>query len=257
CLKNKQILMDNKSYILIVLLVYTAVLILVVGYLYPCLKKILYRYISISIHIGKKKGKENGGVQERQEAKKEVEIPSILGKSKFNLSQSKPNAATDLKTGNRTPKEDTFTPGIEKTVENENGEELDIPEDEDEEAEVENIPDESEESEILDSKTGHEPGIASGLNFDDLGRIKKAIENPSPASREQQEAGKILYENEYTDMVEKIKKISPECSAKIAALMDVHLKATAGERRTRPLAKSKQKQVESKGFNDFDINSIF
>ncbi|KAA6340395.1 hypothetical protein EZS27_011736 [termite gut metagenome] len=249
--------MDDKSYIPIVLLVYTAVLILVVGYLYPFLKKILRRYISISIHIGKEGGEEKGGAQERQEAEKEVEIPSILGKSKFNLSQSKPNAATDLKTGNRTPKEDTFAPGIEKTVENENGEGLDIPDDENEEAEVENSADESGELEILDSETVHEPGIASGLSFDDLGRIKKAIENPSLVNGEQQEAGKILYENEYTDMVEKIKKISPECSAKIAALMDVHLKATSGERRTRPLAKSKQKQVESKGFNDFDINSIF
>jgi hypothetical protein len=244
-------MMDDKSYILTVLLVYTAILILVVYYLYPFLKKILRRYISISIHIEKKKSE----TKKVKEVKKEVEFPSILGKSKFNLSQSKPTAATDLKTGNRMEKEDTFVPGIEKPVENENGEGLEIPDD-DNEPEVENDADESEESERLDSGNGHHE-TASGVGFDDLDKVKNVIENPSPTGREQQAAGKILYENESTDLVEKIKKISPECSAKITALMDVHLKANASLQAARPLGKSKQKQMESEGFNDFDINSIF
>jgi hypothetical protein len=246
---------NDTSYIPAVLLVYTAILILLAYYLYPFLKKVFHRYISISIRIGKNIEKRNGDMKEGQKVKKEEEFPSILGKSKFNLSQSKPTAAADLKTGKRMEKEDTFVPENKKTIENEDGEGLDIPDDDDDDAETVNSEDEREEPEILDSKPSHE--IASGLGYDELGKIKNAIENPSPTNREQEEAGKILCANESTDLVEKIKKISPECSAKITSLMEFHLKATARERSVRPLSKSKQKQMESEGFKDFDINSIF
>jgi len=97
--------------IVLILIIYTAFLLLIIFYIYPQLKKLFRHKISISIQIGMKEKEvgEQAVLPEKQEV-----FPSVLGKTKFVLSQPLPNAATDLKTEKGKEKEDTFAPETKK-----------------------------------------------------------------------------------------------------------------------------------------------
>ncbi|MDR1582103.1 MAG: hypothetical protein LBS55_02405, partial [Prevotellaceae bacterium] len=65
--------------LVLILVIYTAVLLLVIFYIYPQLKKLFRHKISISIRIGTEEKQEKG---KTVPPKKQEKFPSILGKTK-------------------------------------------------------------------------------------------------------------------------------------------------------------------------------
>ena len=208
-------MIETYNFILI-LVVYTAILLLAIFYIYPILKKFFKRRIFISIQIGTK-GKETKEKIEQPE--KQEEFPSVLGKSKFVLRQPLPNASNNLETENRKGKEDTFAPETEKpedkSVNYETGEGVEVPEEDKDVSDVD-LNDEGE-----DLGAGNVPEEASGIDFNKLGQTAKTVSNPESSSpMDEDMAGKVLSENKYTQLVKSMQDARPEYAKRITELMD-------------------------------------
>lgn len=215
--------------------------------LYPTLAKAYTRFITGQY-------KKLAGVQvEKSEniPSKTEEKPSIIGKSKFNLSQSKPNTATDLETEKGNEKESIFAPetGEEPAVMD-----VDVP--------LERVVNENteinlkEEEEDMDEMIGPGAVLASGVVFDELIKTKEVIEKPDAGKEEEQQAGKVLSENRNTVLVGQMMEGSTELAARISYLIDIQDKTLAAENE-KQLSKKQRKELAAEDFNNFDINSIF
>ncbi len=245
-------MIETYNFILI-LVVYTAILLLAIFYIYPILKKFFKRRISISIQIG---AKEKEVKEEVKQAEKQEEFPSVLGKSKFVLRQPLPNASSNLETENRKGKEDTFAPEIEKpedkSVNYETGEGVEVPEEDKDVSDVD-LNDEGE-----DLGAGNIPEEASGIDFNKLGQTAKTVSNPKDSSpMDEDMAGKVLSENKYTQLVKSMQDARPEYARRITELMDRYdKKLSEGRNREVKTSKKKQKLYESEDFKNFNINEI-
>lgn len=241
-----------------ILVVYTAVLLLAIFYVYPALKKFFKQRISISIQIGKNEKEVKEKVKEKaKQPEKQEELPSVLGKSKFVLSQPLPNAATNLETENRSEKEDTFAPETknpgDNSVDYETGEGVEVPDEDKEVSEV----DLSGEEEDLGAGTMPEEE-ASGIDFHKLGRTAKAVSNPTESNPADEElAGKVLCENKYTQLVKSMQDARPEYAQRISELMDRYDKKLSESRNVEvKVGRKKQKLYESEDFRNFNIDDI-
>jgi hypothetical protein len=240
--------------LVLILVVYTAVLLLCIFYIYPCLKKLSKRKISISIQIGIKEKE----VKERVEQPgKQEEFPSVLGKTKFVLRQPLPNAATDLKTENRKEKGDTFAPETkkpeDKNVNYETGEGVEVQE---EDEDVTGVDLNGEEEDLGAGNTPEEG--ASGIAFHELGTTAKVLSNPDNAGAAEEDlAGRVLSENKYTELILSIQKSRPEYAGRITALIErYNEKLAEGQNRKVNAGRRKQKLYESDDFKNFNINEI-
>lgn len=243
--------------LILILIVYTAILLLVIFYAYPLLKKLSKRKISISIHIGmkEKEVKEKAIKLEKQEI--QDGFPSILGKSKFVLCQPLPHAATDLETENRKEKEDTFASETEKpedkTVNYETGEGVEVPDENEDDLDV-NLNGEGE-----DLGAGNMPEEeASGIDFNNLGTTTKVVSNPNGSSPADVDlAGKVLSENKYTGLVKSMQEARPEYARRITELMDRHeQKLAKAQAQKMGTSRKKQKLYASEDFKNFNIDEI-
>ena len=245
-------MIETYNFILI-LVVYTAILLLAIFYIYPILKKFFKRRISISIQIG---AKEKEVKEEVKQPEKQEEFPSVLGKSKFVLRQPLPNASNNLETENRKGKEDTFAPESEKpedkSVNYETGEGVELPEEDKDVSDVD-LNDEGE-----DLGAGNIPEEASGIDFNKLGQTAKTVSNPESSSpMDEDMAGKVLSENKYTQLVKSMQDARPEYAKRITELMDrYNKKLSEGQNREIKTSKKKQKLYESEDFKNFNIDEI-
>lgn len=177
--------------------------------------------------------------------------PSIVGKSKYNLSQSTPNTSTDLKRENPIEKAFTFASSMDS-----NPEKLDISEPLEK---IEDLPQEefdSQEEEIgLDEE--QDAVLASGVVYDELFKTKQTIENPDATGQEEKDAGRVIYQQEGTNIFQQVVASSQETALRIANLIDIHLKDMVRDEPENILSVNEGKQMDSLDFKNFDINSIF
>lgn len=166
----------------------------------------------------------------------------IVGKSRFDLStskpltaKSKPLAATPLKSENQVEKADTFVPPNEvkpsaKVPAKEVDEMFsDTPPDEDNEPMDIDYPleyetDENNEEEPEDEEEEVEgtaqAALASGVQFDDLGNAVRTVNKTDEATSEQkQRAGDTLLEIRKTDMFEQVVSGKPDAKRIVSDLM--------------------------------------
>lgn len=182
---------------------------------------------------------------------KKDQRPSIIGKSKFNLSQSKPNATTVSVKEAADDKVHNFAP---ESVEEPNEMDIDVPlekvEYRDQEVDIE------EEEEELGNIAGADAILASGVVFDELHKVKQVIEKADATSEEEQLAGKILSENRNTALVGHMLEGNSELSIRISYLIDIQDKALATEKESK-LSKKEHKELNAEDFKNFDVNTIF
>lgn len=237
-----------------VLIVYTAILLLVIFYVVPFLKKLCKRKISISIHFSAEEKEEEEPVVEPE--KQEV-FPSVLGKSKFVLRQPLHNATTDLETENRKKKEDTFACGTEKpedkNINYETGEGVEVPPENEGVADV----DLNDESEDLGAEKGI-PDAASGTDYNELGVAAEAVSNPRGSTpADEYVAGKVLSENKLTQLVKSMQDARPEYAKRVTELIDRYdQKLSEAQNQKVKTSRKKQKLYESDDFKSFNINEI-
>lgn len=191
------------------------------------------------------------GIKLQETALKEEKITSIVGKSKFNLRQSTPNTATDLKSENPIEKASTFASPTDSDPEK-----LDISEPLEK---IEDLPQEefdSQEEEIgLDEE--EDAVLASGVVYDELFKTKQTIENPNATGQEEKDAGRVIYQQEGTNIFQQVVASSQETALRIANLIDIHLKDMVRYEPENIFSVNEGKQMDSLDFKNFDINNIF
>ena len=169
----------------------------------------------------------------------------IVGKSRFDLSsskpltaKSKPLAATPPKSENQAENPDTFVPPNEvkpsaevppeeldeafsDTPTDENNEPMDIDYPLEYEAETENEDEpEDEEDETEEVEGTAQAALASGVQFDDLGNAVRTVNKTDEATPEQkQRAGDTLLEIRKTDMFEQVVSGKPDAKRIVSDLM--------------------------------------
>lgn len=174
------------------------------------------------------------------------EKPSFVGESKFKVGHSQTKVATNLETEKAIEKAPTFVPPIADSD----------PEIVDVEVPLEKIENLSKEEfdpeeEGIELETDQDAVVASGASFEELMNTTHTIVNEQASIKEKETAGRVLYENQKTDLFEQLASGSLQISNTIPSLIDLHL-AKRAER-----LKSQQRENFPNDFKDFDINSIF
>ncbi|MDH6355847.1 hypothetical protein M2132_002197 [Dysgonomonas sp. PH5-45] len=172
----------------------------------------------------------------------------IVGKSRFDLSASKPLAAipephtaTSPKSENQVENPDTFAPSNEiKRSAEVPPEELDeafsdTPPDEDNEPMDIDYPLEYEQTDVNENEPEDEEeevegtaqaALASGVQFDDLGNMVRTVNRKDEATDEQKKkAGNTLLEIRQTDMFEQVVSGKPDAKRIVTDLMAESLSA--------------------------------
>lgn len=211
--------------------------------LYPLLAKSYTRFITSQY---KSLTKDSTGKQEKNLSQK-VENPSLIGKSKFSLSQSTPKNATNFRTEKPNEKEHIF---VAETVEEPNQMDIHVLLEETEKTEAEI----NYEEEEINIHLGKDAVYAGGASFDELMQIKSVIEKPIPSVKEELEAGKILYQNQETHMVEQLASGNQAILSKVSSLIKLHLEQYEKEQREN-VSETDNAEDEDE-FKGFDFASI-
>ncbi len=229
--------MNNRFVVQLIVVVASVILGMII---YPWLRQKFICFIE-KIYLQTRDDKH---VEEKNIELKEDEIPSIIRKSKWVPGQRRTKAATDLETENPKEKEHTFAP--------ESGEEsalMDVEHPlEKEEISNENIDLDEEETDISADKDG---GCASGASFEELMHTNRTIKDNQAPEEDKEKAGRVLYQNQKTEMFEKVVASSEETSNAIASLIDLHLSMRAEK------LQNENEIIYPDNFKDFDVNSIF
>lgn len=139
---------------------------------------------------------------------------SILGKSTFRLSQPLPTTTSSM-VKEPVIEEDALTFATESDP---------VPMDIDYPLGREGIDDEideDQESIELEEMFGKDVCFASGVLIEDLQKLKHVTESVEASRCEQEEVGKMLYENKETDIVEQL--LSGKTASFISNLIDIHV----------------------------------
>lgn len=171
----------------------------------------------------------------------------IIGKSKFDLRQSRTEATTLI--NNKKEKENasifveeeekktSATIPLDKLDEVFSKDDLSDKDSNEINLEIENTPPEFEpdnDSEEIDEEETEEedtegrPGVsmASGLDFNNLASMMRTVETPDNAtSEEKEEAGRVLVEIRKTDMFEQVVSGEPKKNIVVSSLMDDYFSA--------------------------------
>ena len=235
--------MNNRFIAQLIVVVASVILGMII---YPWLRRKFVRLIE-KIYLQTRNDRPVDEFQRPASAKKsrpiKAETPSIVGKSKWEPGHRGTKAASDLESENPKEKEHIFAP--------ESGEEsplmdMDYPL-EKEEAEGEVNLDE-EETEL---SVENDADCASGASYEELMHTNRTIVNEEAPKEDKEEAGRVLYENEKTEMFQQVVASSEETASVITSLIDVHL-AMRAER-----LRKEQEVTYPDDLKDFDINSIF
>ncbi|MBD8347807.1 DUF4122 family protein [Dysgonomonas sp. HGC4] len=193
----------------------------------------------------------------------------IVGKSKFDLRHSLPQATTLINNDKETEKASIFTEGTEKKTlattpldkldEVFSNDDLSDKDSNEIDLEIENTPPEfetdndSEETEDADTEGRAGVSIAQWLDFNDLAGMVRTVETAGSAtSEEKEEAGRVLVEIRKTDMFEKVVSGEPKKKAVVSSLMDDYF--AAFHRKKREAGETDEAMVKAP--KDFDIRSF-
>ncbi len=192
-------------------------------------------------HLGKKQMEKDKAKTPDKPITSEKEA-SIVGKSTFTLSQPVPTTTTPIVDEPITGKDaSTFATESDPAP-------MDIDYSLDREPDDEDNLNEDEEAIELKEMFGKDVCYASGVEIDELHKLKHVIESPEVTQSERQEAGRILYENKETEIVEQLS--SGKTANIISGLIDLHITLHQKEQ-------GKPKEIkESEELESFDVNKF-
>lgn len=171
---------------------------------------------------------------------------SVIGKSTFTLCQPLPTPTTPLakepeiaEDGHNFAEENDPAPlaidyHLDKEPENNEGE-----------------IDEDDEAVELEEMYGKDVYYASGVGIDELHKLKHVVESEDVTQSEKQEAGRILYENKETEIVEQLS--SGKTASIISELIDLHI---AIQEKERDGTGKRDNVPESEELANFDVTKF-
>lgn len=198
--------------------------------------------------------KKNQSRASEKHTSKTIISGSVLGKSRFDRCQSMPNDATLKESGknieNNSKEGNNFEPpnSEEEGIYALEPMDIDVPLLERiEPDEEENVEDEEDVLELF----GEDAVIASGLSVEEMLQTNRTIENTGSTINEEENAGRVLYQNKKTDMFEQMVSGNPVRLDRIRGLMYLHEKKHGITEEQNESSTSEQ----NGDLKDFDINS--
>jgi len=192
-------------------------------------------------HLGKEQMKKEQKESPDKPIIWEKEV-SIVGKSTFNLSQPVPTTTTPIS------KESIIENDAHIFATESDPAPMDIDYSLEREANDEDNLNEDEEAIELKEMFGKDVCYASGVEIDELHKLKHVLESAKVTQSERQEAGRILYENKETEIVEQLS--SGKTANIISGLIDLHITLHQKEQ-------GKPKEIkESEELESFDVNKF-
>ncbi|NDV80123.1 hypothetical protein [Dysgonomonas sp. 511] len=213
--------------------------------LYPTLLNKINHFVNWWYwNMGDNKSEEMGNRKEKPEPEPS-KISSVIGESKTKIGHDRAKATTSLKNGGVAEKESTFASDSQE--ETNQITDVDVPL-----AKVETLTEEEfdpdEEAVELEAEQGAVQ--ASGASYDELMNAGQTITKDKPSNEEKDEAGRILYENQSTEIVEQFASKDKQTLEKVNALIRFHVIK-------HNLTEEGEKLSDSGEFENFDVNSIF
>lgn len=175
-------------------------------------------------------------------------VPNILGESHFKLRHKMTTDDTAQKADCQDRKDDTFV-SSEVFVEDNQPLDIDFPLEKEEEMTEEDL---AEEEEELESLFGKDAELATGVDFEDLFTTKEVIEDKDSSLEREQQAGKVLYENQHTVLFEELVSKQKSTGVRIASLVDIHLALlNEGDNSNQTATTQTSDEYENFNINDF------
>lgn len=174
---------------------------------------------------------------------KTYEKASIIGESKTIIGHGRTKADTASKNENPIEKESTFAP--ESKEDNPPMDNIEAPLEKIESLSEDEFDGEAEQEEL---ETEPDAVCASGASYDDLMKTGEVIGKEESTEQEKDLAGKVLYENRSTEMVETMATTDELRLEKINSIIHLHMKKHN---------LNVEVDSDSDEFNGFDFNSIF
>lgn len=171
---------------------------------------------------------------------------SILGQSHFKLRHKMTTDDTVQKADCQDEKDNTF---VSSEVFAEDNQPLDIDFPLEEEKDIDEA-DLAAEEEELESLFGKDAELATGVDFEDLFTTKQVIEDTNSNPTEEQQAGKVLYENQHAILFEELVSKQKTTGARIASLVDIHLAKLNEDNNPTP------NSSDSDNYKNFNINDF-
>lgn len=221
---------------------------LILGMLiYPYLIKMYSRFVT---NLYKNLGKYRYFTEETEEeikkkpSTKTENVPSVIGTSKTIIGHSRTKTSISIENEKVIEKENTFAP---ETDEESNLMNVDVPL-----GKVENLSQEEfdADEETVDLEMEKDAVLASGASYDELMKTGKVITKDKPTDEEKDEAGRILYENKSTEIVEQAVSNDEKTFAKVNALIHFHMKKHHADM-------DNEEYSGSKDFENFDVTQLF
>ncbi|MFV0537937.1 MAG: hypothetical protein ACK5M3_11260 [Dysgonomonas sp.] len=214
----------------------SATLLLLWILLYPTIMRLYHIF-----HLGKKQMEKEKVKTPDKPITSETEA-SIVGKSNFSLSQPVPTTTTHM------AEEPIIGDDVHTFATESDPVPMDIDYSLEKEPDNTEHLDEDEEAIELEEMFGKDVCYASGVVIDELHKLKHVIESPEVSQTERQEAGKILYENKETEIVEQLS--SGKTAGIISELIDLHITLHQKEQ-------GKPKEIKESGeLESFDVNKF-
>lgn len=180
---------------------------------------------------------------------KTSETPPFSDKNEINLRQSTPKTATNLEIEKGIEKVPTFAASTDSDPEIKD---VHVTLEKEERLAQEEFDQESESVKL--EGFGPDAVLASGVVYDELIKTRRVIQAPVAGEQEEKDAGRVIYQNQNTELFEP----NAQTALRISNLLDIHLSQLAREQQTEKQESVKHnRQLDSRDFKDFDINSIF
>lgn len=188
--------------------------------------------------------RDSNPIEEKKEPPIKEEIPSIVGKSKFNPGHRRTKAATDSENEKAIEKVSTFVPPTDSDPQIKD---VEVPLEK-----VGNLLEEEfdEEAEQEELEIGRDAFQASGVSFDELITTGKVIHKDKPSDEEKDTAGQILYENQSTEMIDQVTAKDEATLNKVNALIHHHMKKYN-------LHTEETLTSDSEDFENFNVEQLF
>ncbi len=232
--------MNNR---LIVQLIVVVASVILGMFIYPWLRRKFIRFVE-KIYLQTRNDKP---VEKEEMLPENEEMPSIVGKSKWNPGHSRTKAATDSES--KKGKENASIFASKSQADDPIMKDVEIPLEK-----IENLSEDEfdEDAEREELETGNGALQASGVSFDELIATGKIIQKEKPSEVEKDTAGEILYQHQSTAILEQITSKDEETLAKVNDLIHFHMK-----KHNLETEEPEEGLSDSDDFKDFDVNSIF
>lgn len=172
------------------------------------------------------------------------EKTSVIGESLTKIGHSRTKASSDAVNEKVIEKENTFVPEADEDP----GlmDDVDVPLERTESLSQEEF---NPEEEAIELELEKGAILASGATYDELVNTGRVIAKEKSSDEEKDEAGRILFENKSTEIVEQVISNDEQTLTKVNTLIRFHMK--------KHNLNQEEEISGSEEFENFDINSIF